>query len=445
MAKIVSWIYDKDGNVVVTYDDKTTKLFTQMEAIKQKIISDPGTLGVKDKKVVSGSIEKEPERKMPGNPLGSYGVDPTNSFTQDPASGVTYDAANTVPMNIKGAVQQVPIGYLIKQVNDPVRYAEIKSDLVKYNQIGKGVKSQQAVQNAWTRVLASAAAVSMNPTDWMKAFVKAGGGQDTAAGTGDMSYVKTYTGSTGDALFRKAFQDVFDRLPTAADYASPIVDSNGKQVNWIDALNAEAQKKENRTTVKRSADGTLQTTNDPFDAATWLTNQLMSNYTKGIEAGTAAAPQKLVDQYAQLAQEYGIPVYDSTTKKLYMNAAKDVAALEAGTKTLEDVANLWKGNVKAQYSHLAPAVDSGLSLRQIADPGIKLVAKLTGKNESLVDLNNPYVQAYLKGDGKSTLAENVLRSKIISDPTSGFDKTPDAYALTDGLTTEILKRFGRMA
>jgi len=445
MAKVSNWIYDASGNVVVTYDDKTTKVFSQLDAIKNKIIPDPGTIGVKDKKTVSGTIESEPERKNPASALGSYGTDATGSFAQNPVTGETYDAANTVPQMVNGKLQQIPIGYLIKQVKDPVRYAQIRSELIKYNQIGKGVKSQTAVQNAWVNVLTSAAATSMEPTQWMKAFAKAGGGLDAAAGNGDMAYTKTYTGSTGDAIFRKAFKDVFEREPTIADYASPIIDANGKTLNWIDVLNTEAQKKENRTTVKHSADGSLVTTNDPFDATSWLTDQLMSNYTKGIEKGTAQAPQKLLDQYTQLAAEYGIPVFDSNTKKLYINSAKDVAALEAGTKTLDDISKLWKGNILAKYSHLAPAVDSGLSLRQIADPGIKLVAKLTGKNESLIDVNDPYVQMYLKGDGKSTLPDNVLRSKIISDPNSGADKTPEMYALTDNLLMDIKKRFGRMA
>ena len=387
-----------------------------------------------------------------GTTAGSYGTPLNNAYTdstgklgetvQDPNTGVQVATARTIP------TPQGPktIAQLIKESRDPKNLAAIRNAMIANGIISKNTKSISSIQNSWLQVLIGSATSQKDPATYMKEL-KAGGFGENVAATGPLEqrYVKTYTGSTGDALFRKAFQDVFDRQPTAADYASPIVDKNGKQLNWIDVLNAEAQKKENQTTVKRNKDGSLTTTNDPFDASTWLTNQLMSNYTKAIESGKAAAPQKLVDQYARLAQEYGIPVYDPTTKKLYMNAAKDVAALEAGTKTLDDVANLWKGNVKAQYSHLAPALDSGLSLRQIADPGIKLVAKLTGKNENLIDLNNPYVQTYLKGDGKSTLAENVLRSKIVSDPTSGYDKTPDAYALTDGLTTDILKRFGRMA
>jgi hypothetical protein len=379
---------------------------------------------------------------------GAYGSGASGAFGStivDPATGISQNAAGTIPLKVKGQVIPTTIANMVAKLSDPTLLGQIRKQLISAGVITKGTKDPTAIKNKYISILLGSSQTQMDPNDYLAKLKASGFGQDTAASTGDMAYVKTYTGSTGDALFRKSFQDVFDRLPTAADYASPIVDKNGKTISWVDALNAEAQKKENHTTVKRSADGTLTTTNDPFDAATWLTNQLMTNYTKGIEAGTAAAPQKLVDKYAQLAQEYGIPVYDSTTKKLYMNAAKDIAAIEAGTKTLEDVASLWKGNVKAQYSHLTPAVDSGLSLRQIADPGIKLVAKLTGKNENLVDLNDPYVQAYLKGDGKSTLADNVLRSKIVSDSNSGFDKTPDAYALTDNLLIDIKKRFGRMA
>jgi hypothetical protein len=90
-------------------------------------------------------------------------------------------------------------------------------------------------------------------------------------------------------------------------------------------------------------------------------------------------------------------------------------------------------------------MDAGLSLRQIADPGIKTVAKYTGQNEDLIGLDNQYVQAYLKGDGKSTLADNALRSKILSDLNSGADKSPEVRSLLQGLSMDIKKRFGRMA
>jgi len=379
---------------------------------------------------------------------GSYGSGASGAFGStivDPATGMTQNAAGTIPLKVNGKIVPTTISTMVGKLSDPTLLGQIRKQLINAGVITKGTKDPTAIKNKYISILLGSSQTQMDPNDYLAKLKASGFGQDVTAGTGDMAYVKTYTGSTGDALFRKAFQDVFGRQPTADDYSSTVKDSKGKTLSWIDALNAEAQKKENHTTVKRSADGTLTTTNDPFDAATWLTNQLMTNYTKGIEAGTAAAPTKLVDQYTQLASEYGVPVVDPTTKKLYLNSAKDVAALEAGTKTLDDIAKGWKGNVLAQYSHLAPALDAGLSLRQIADPGIKTVASLLEKDPNTVTVDNPYVQAYLKGDGKTTLAKNKLESLIKSDPNSGWDKSQNANALFDGLATDILKRFGRMA
>ena len=383
---------------------------------------------------------------------GSYGTSLDNAYTdssgklgetvQDPNTGTQVATARTVPTPDGPKT----IAQLIKDSRNPKNLANIRNSLITNGLISKNVKSISSIQNTWLQVLIGSATSQQDPSSYMKALKAGGFGENVTDTTPlEQRYVKEYVGSTGDAVFRKAFQDVFHRQPTAADYASTVTDANGKKLTWIEALNAEAQKKENQTVVKRNKDGSLTTSTDPFDATNWLTDQLMTNYTKGIEAGTAEAAASTVDKYTQLAQEYGVPVVDPKTKKLYMNAAKDVAALEAGTKSLEDITKLWKGNVLAQYSHLAPALDAGLSLRQVADPGIKTVAKYTGQNEDLIGLDNPYVQAYLKGDGKSTLNDNALRSKILSDPASGADQSPEVRNLLQGLSMDIKKRFGRMA
>jgi hypothetical protein len=387
-----------------------------------------------------------------GTTAGSYGTSLDNAYTdstgklgetvQDPNTGVQVATARTVPTPNGPKT----IGQLIKESRDPGNLAKIRSAMIANGLISKNTKSISTIQNTWLQVLIGAATSQQDPSSYMKALKAGGFGENVADTTPqEQRYVKEYVGSTGDAVFRKAFQDVFHRQPTAADYSSTITDANGKQLTWIEVLNNEAKKKENHTVVKRNKDGSLTTSTDPFDASTWLTGQLMNNYTKGIEAGTTEAAASTVDKYTQLAKEYGVSVVDPKTKKLYMNAAKDVAALEAGTKSLDDVAKLWKGNVLAQYSHLAPAIDAGLSLRQVADPGIKIVAKYTGKNEDLIGLDNSYVQAYLKGDGKSTLTDSALRSKILSDPNSGADKSPEVRSLLEGLSMDIKRRFGRMA
>lgn len=179
MAGIKSWSV-VNGQYIVKYTDEHTQVMTQSEAISAGVIKDPGSM------IAPGS--KTPAPIKPG----AYGSTSGNVIADPFGSGVTAGSNFTVP--IKGQPVPVSIAKLLQGANDPKKLAEIGAALRDYGIIGKGTKSQQSIINAYTSVLVKAAAVSMDPNEWMSQFKAAGGGQDTAtAGPSTNISVRTYT------------------------------------------------------------------------------------------------------------------------------------------------------------------------------------------------------------------------------------------------------------
>jgi len=178
MAGIKSWSV-VNGQYVVKYTDGHTESLSQQQAISAGVIKDPGSM------IAPGG--KTPTPIKPG----AYGSTSGNAIADPFGSGVTAGSNFTVPVN----GQQVSIATLLQGANDPKKLAQIGASLRDYGIIGKGTKSQQSIINAYTSVLVKAAAVSMDPNQWMSQFKAAGGGQDTAATAGPSTNisVRTYT------------------------------------------------------------------------------------------------------------------------------------------------------------------------------------------------------------------------------------------------------------
>jgi len=258
------------------------------------------------------------------------------------------------------------------------------------------------------------------------------------------NYVTDYS-NVADGYFATEYQKMFKRLPTQEDSISPYKDAQGNSLTWADALKQEAAKPENQETVTyvRNPDGTTrqQVTSKGFDAKAWLQQNLAANYAEAIKSGKMEAPLSNVDKYNALASDYGYQTVDPVTKKLSGAAMLDLAELTAGTKSIDDIRNKFKlGAVAKGYTHLQPQLDSGITLKDLASPAITSIAKILEKNPNTITVDDPYVQMYLKGDGKSTMSPMQLEAKLKQDPS--WQYTKNAKAQFEGLTTDIFKRFG---
>jgi hypothetical protein len=222
MATVKSYTYNPSGTLTVTYDDGHNEIMSQQQAISAGVIQDPGN-------IVAGG-KKNPATIKPG----SYGSSTGTQIADPFGSGTTASSNFSVPIN----GQQVPISTLLQKANDPTIAGQIGTALRQYGVIGKGVKSQQSVLAAYTSVLVKAAAVGMNPNDWMAAYQKAGGGADTQV-SGPTKDIRTTVYTPQDLeplanqiyineLGRKVTQDDLIKLTDAmnkAEKVSPTVTS----------------------------------------------------------------------------------------------------------------------------------------------------------------------------------------------------------------------------
>jgi len=267
-----------------------------------------------------------------------------------------------------------------------------------------------------------------------------------------------YNDTEANALARAAYAKIFGRIPTDLELntptnipdpktGQPMVDpKTGQQLTWAQAL----QQVSNNPDFQESTSYTLDAkgnvkdiTNKPAtDAHTWLETTMNKYYAKSIASGQVSPEVQMEQQYAQLGAEYGQNIYDQNTRQLTPGARIDLGQLEAGTKTLAQVKQDW---ANLAIPSVATSAHQGLqsgaaTLKGFAQPAISRVAALLEKNPETITVNDPYVQKYLKGDGKSFMSPAELDSVIKNDPSWQF--TQNAKAHFSDIASQILTKFG---
>jgi len=426
-----------DGTIHVTYSDGSVQTLLAAQAQQLKLLPQdlkPAVTNAGGFGSAGGYGGNVPAGAFGGNTAG------TGSTIYDPNSGTSVSATGSIPLKVGGKVVPTSIGDLLSQARTPTNLAQIRSSLVKAALISKSEKNPTRIQNAWIQVLLGSQQSQMDPNDYLASLKAQGFGQNapvTQTKTTDYSKV-------ADGYFYQTFNKVFGRMPTAMDMASPFKDAKGNTLTWQQALVAEAKKPGNQESVTTvtNPDGTVssETSTPGFDPQVWLQQQLTNSYADAIKAGKTTAQQSDIDKYNQLAAKYGVNTIDPTTKQLDVNTRLDLANLEKGTLTFDNIENNFKNMALAKYGYLKPQLDAGLSPMDVAKPAIDTVAQLLEKNPATVTLDDPYVQKYLQGDGKTTMSQSDLQSMVKQDPSWKY--TQNAHAQLSDLASSVLQRFG---
>lgn len=373
---------------------------------------------------------------VPKSTISAYGVGST--------SGAMTGNTNTtgiplVPMFENGQVVNRPVHDVIGEVaSNPNTFKMVGDALRASGQVGLHTNDLKTIQTKWAYMVNQARRLNMNPFDYINSL-------GTAATTPSLTttYVTDYSGSKGQSAFQSAFNNVFGRNPVAGDQLSPFKDSKGNPISWITALNNEAQKPGNSETVSRNKNGSMVITKGGFNAQAWLTGQLTEYYRKGIQTGTMTPENGIADKYASLANDYGVNVYDPTTKALNTNARLDLSALETKTKTLDQIKQGWANAAVAKYGNLTPQlVQAGLTLRQVADPALNSMSNILGIDKSSIALDDQLVQKYLAGDGKSVMPAYQYEQLLRQDPR--WKTSKDAQDNLSNVALSMAKTFGVM-
>jgi len=336
---------------------------------------------------------------------------------------------------------------------------DTKKAIINYA-ISQGIPASKA-STVWDKLVAgSQASVQQGkPLSPLQVLQKAmQSGTPVATGLTPTVRVRGYNNTEADSIVRAAYAKVFNRIPTDLDLNAPanVVDpatgqvmkdpKTGIPLTWMQALqnisnNPDFQES---TTYTVDASGNVKTitTKPAMDPSAWLANQMTKSYVSDIKAGKLPPEAKMEQQYAQLAAEYGINAYNPATKQLTPSALLDIGTLEAGTQTLDQMRKGWAELAvpKVASSALNGLQSGAISLKGYAGPAIGRVAALLDKNPETVTLDDPYVQQYLKGDGKNFLSTGQLDSLIKNDPSWKY--TQNAHAQLDDLASSILQRFG---
>lgn len=233
-SNVVSVTPGQAGFVTIKFKDKHTESMPEANAVANNYMAPTPVMSAVGTKIVTPKVAP-----------GGYG---NTALVSDPmGSSQTAGSNYTVPVN----GQQISIGALLQKANDPKVLAQIGSALREYGIIGKGIKSQNSIINAYTSVLVKAAATSMNPNDWMAAYKAGGGGVDTAAPAGPQTNIniRTYTPDTIRSVADQIYTTQLGRRVTDADLAKITA-----------ALNAKEKASPTKTISTPNAAGTVTTT-----------------------------------------------------------------------------------------------------------------------------------------------------------------------------------------
>lgn len=145
----------------------------------------------------------------------------------------------------------------------------------------------------------------------------------------------------------------------------------------------------------------------------------------------------LQDMVMSMAADYGVRVGDKFIDGL-------VRGIMDGSMTEQDADNHIKSLAKSTYSALAPQIDAGMTVREIADPYVRSMAQLLELNDADIDLFDPSIRAALTGrDPQGAPAVKPIwqfENEIRKD--SRWLQTSNARATLDQTANGILKMWG---
>jgi tail lysozyme len=158
------------------------------------------------------------------------------------------------------------------------------------------------------------------------------------------------------------------------------------------------------------------------------------NFKNGDRSPLTGGYAQAYDQLKQNFAAYGVPVSDLTLRY----RAREMVS---GIQTLDTYKQLALSSAKSMYPSLAGQLDSGLTVKDIADPYIQQMGNLLEIDPQTIDITDPTIKRALQGSvvntgGKSTATSTPLyqfEQTLRADPR--WAKTQNA---TDTMSTSLV-------
>jgi hypothetical protein len=163
---------------------------------------------------------------------------------------------------------------------------------------------------------------------------------------------------------------------------------------------------------------------------------------KNLTAGTI---QKTATDLGGTASDYGVPLSPQTRFQWAQKIAEGTATADGFSAWAQDQA-------KAMYPTLAPHIDQGMTVRQLASPYMQIAAQ-TGvlDNPDAVNLSDPKWSQALQsrdaktGEVKGPMSLSAWQQHLMTDPGYGYDHTTQARDAANSLVQQLGQEFGMSA
>jgi len=304
---------------------------------------------------------------------------------------------------------------------------------------------------------------NVNPTRYFGGKKVAGHGGGGSGGTGGGGLAKSDFGF--DPEFLRTHKEIAELVEKAVDkeWSIPRFEAELKQTKWW----------QNHTVAERSWQ--IQLTEDPAEAESLLEKSKQDLITmadqmgvvlsdeqvdrisaravrqgldpteiqliigqkfrmdKGAERGQAAT---IVSDIRTMADEFGLPV----SRRRLNRWTQEVLS---GRQTVEGYADVMREQALAAYSHLAPVLNNGSTVRQWADPYLQQASSLLGVSTDQMRLQKGKYAQLLNPtkDGKIPTMDEWTRT-IMKDEKFGYDKTNGAQESASQLALSLGRMMG---
>ena len=143
----------------------------------------------------------------------------------------------------------------------------------------------------------------------------------------------------------------------------------------------------------------------------------MNKHQARVQYGKETAIESNLNAYEHLAADYGYSIYGPDGKTLSVTAKDQLAKLDAGKMTIDEIAGQFRTAALAHYSYLKPQFDAGLTLKQIAAPAFSAIANILERDTNTLTMNDTLIQKYLQGvDGKGVMPMYKYEALLKQDP-----------------------------
>jgi len=265
------------------------------------------------------------------------------------------------------------------------------------------------------------------------ATIRAGSGDglagSTGAGSGKSTY-KTYTKYTDEQSTQLA-KDTYEQYLGRAATSQEIAD-------FKTALTRAAQAAPSVQLTKTGKGGvTTQETTKGFNEASWVTGYISARVGLDQIDEVAGKMGTINDAFEKLQESFGY----KPTKAMRLKDTQDVIE---GKTTIEDITGRYREQAKALFPALREALDSGLTVRQIADTKIAAKARILEQPEEKINVFDPDIIAALsakndKGENVSMTDDEFGRT-LYKKPE--WLKTKNAKETMRSAADDIIKEFG---